>query len=219
MNKKTKRKPRLSREAKHESIGFWLHEDLWIQNRTIFIGSAHADDGRDNEIDAGTSEGVIKSLMALEALDSKAPITVIMNNPGGYLTHSLAIYDAFRLCPCQITVKAFGECESGATLILQGADIRLLSENIEFMVHDPWSGTDGTARSAERWVEQLKKQRKLMYRIYASRSGRSPEFWEEKLTHDFIISAREAVELGLADGIIPPISKTYKPEEFTCSSS
>lgn len=203
------RKPRIPKSEKYESVGLWFGSNVWMDSRILYVGSPYSgDEGRENGIDSGTSELVIKSLLVLEAIDPKAPITFIMNSPGGSLNDTLAIYDAMRLCSCPITVKAFGECCSSATIILQGADHRLLSENVEFMIHDVGGGVDGFARHIERWAAQYKKLRKLMYKIYASRSNKPESYWERVCADDFVLNAQEAVDLGLADGIILPVEKT-----------
>ena len=181
-----------------DSIDRWFDNDFHLETRTLFIS--------DQEDGAGVgpqmAEKVIKGIHLLVAHDKEKPIRILMNSMGGTWTDGMAIYDAIASCPCQVTIEAFGSCMSMATVLLQAADDRVLHSNTTFMIHNGSDGFEGDSKNFERWGEHSKKLRHRMYEIYAEASEKRVSFWEKKCHTDFIISAQEAVELGLADRVV-----------------
>jgi ATP-dependent Clp protease, protease subunit len=197
------RRTTLSRIVR-ESIDRFFDYDVHVETRTIYMGSIVSNETYESGTDAILAERMIKALTLLGTTPDK-PIRILMNNLGGYWFHGMAIYDAIKACPAHVTIEVFGQAMSMGSIILQAADDRILHPNAWVMVHDGTDGFAGTPKSFEAWAVHSKKIRKKMYEIYAERSGKPASYWEKKCANDYILSAVEAVEEGLADSVsIPP---------------
>lgn len=82
-----------------------------LEDRVIFLGDA---------IDSAVANTVIAQLLFLEKADSKAPITLYVNSPGGHVTAGLAIYDTMQLVKCPVVTIAVGLAASMGSIILAG---------------------------------------------------------------------------------------------------
>lgn len=181
----------------------WYDHHINLELRTIYIGanSLHMTDGYGaDEISPYITENVIKGLTLLET--KPEPIKIILNSPGGDLYQGLAIYDALKRSPCDIEILATGQCMSAASIILQAATKRSLSENCIVMVHNGEDANVGSPDDVYNWAKFGKHMNKVMYKIYAQASNKPESYWARKCEKDYILTAEEAVNEGLADEII-----------------
>lgn len=178
-----------------ESIDRFFDHNLHVESRTIWIGDSP--DG----LDANTAQTVVKSIHMLSDNADK-PITLYINSFGGCWYNGMAIYDAIKLCPCEVTAYVVGSAMSMGSIILQAADQRLIYPNATVMVHDGTFGHgEDIPQSFQNWAEYSKKIQQKMYRIYAERSGRAVSFWRRKCAADMIMTAHEAKDFGLVDAV------------------
>jgi ATP-dependent Clp protease protease subunit len=185
----------MSKSSK-ESIDRFFEHHLHIETRTIFLGDDEGDG-----INASVARNVIKGLHLLGASPEK-PITIYINSFGGCWFNGMAIYDAIKASPCEITAYVVGAAMSMGSIFLQAADNRIIYPNATIMVHDGYeSRVDDTPKTFQNWAEYSKKSQQMMYAIYAERSGKPTGFWRRKCAADLILSAKEAKELGLVDSI------------------
>ena len=174
-----------------ESIDRFFDYDLHVESRTLYIGG--------KEIDEQSAERVIK---ALHILQSEKDINIILNSFGGCWFQGMAIYDAIASCSCHVNATVYGSAMSMGSVILQAADSRIIHPNATIMVHDGYeTRVDDIPRTFQNWAEYSKRSQQRMYEIYAGRSGRPPSFWKKKCASDAILTAKEALELGLVDSI------------------
>lgn len=82
-----------------------------LEDRVIFLGEA---------IDSAVANTVIAQLLFLEKQDSKAPITMYINSPGGHVTAGLAIYDVMQYVKPDVITVAIGMAASMGSVILAG---------------------------------------------------------------------------------------------------
>lgn len=185
--------------------------DIYVPNRTIYMGSLESDISEgESGVDAAMAERVIKGLHLLDnsAPTGDKPITVIMNNPGGDWYHGMAIYDAIKACKNHVTVIVYGYAMSMGSIILQAADERVLAPNARMMIHYGTMGMGDThTKIFRKWADETKKIDKKMLEIYMDRiKVKHPNFSKSKLDEmcnfDTILTAEEAVELGLADKVL-----------------
>ncbi len=179
-----------------ESIDRFYDNHLHLDTRTVFIG----DDG-DDGVDAKMSQNVIKTFHIL-GLTPEKPITIYLNSFGGCWFNGMAIYDAIKTCPCPTTIYVCGAAMSMGSIILQAASERIIYPNATLMLHDGYESRVGDIpQTFINWAEYSKKTRAMMYEIYAGRTGRSAQFWRKKCAADYILTAKEALALGLVDSI------------------
>ncbi len=180
---------------------------LYIPTRTIYMGSElfSEDDFSESGTEAAMAERQIKNIHILDNL-KEDPITIIMNNVGGDEYHGMAIYDAIKACRSQVIIKVYGHAMSMGSLILQAADRRIMAPNSRQMIHyGTWESADH-AKTFQKWAEEGRKFDKMMEQLYLSKiKEKWPEFTLSKLQkfldHDTFLTAKESVELGLADEV------------------
>ena len=184
---------------------FYWH-GIYLCTRTIYIGGVSESEDGVEEINHKMAARVIKSIHALDAIN-KEPINIILNSIGGDVYYGLSIYDALRSTRCKVNIKVYGSAMSMASIILQAGDKRLLSPHSVVMVHDGEDAFQGESKNMEKWAEEGKRLRNVTYKIYQSRiREKKPKITiaqiEELCKVDNIMTAIEAINLGLADDIM-----------------
>ena len=187
----------------------WFENDVDFERRLVYMGSFTDDESLAAGIDHRLSERVIKALIALDlqAPEGDKPITILLNNCGGDVYHGLAIFDAIMSCRNNVTILVYGAAFSMAAIVLQAADHRVMAPNSRLMIH---YGTDGAydhPKIVRKWIEEGKKIDKITEDILLERIQQNhPDFTRHQLRRmlefDSILSAKESVELGLADEIL-----------------
>jgi ATP-dependent Clp protease protease subunit len=193
-----------------ESIDRLYDYDIYIPTRTIYMGSLEVgEDGEESGTDAKMAERAIKGLHVLDssAPDGTKPITIILNSPGGDVYHGLAIYDAIKACTNQVTIIVYGAAMSMGSVILQAADKRVMSANAKLMVHYGEFSIDSHSKSTMVWAKEEERNNLGMENMFLEKiRAKNPKFTrkqlQDMLNFDTILSAEEAIKLGLADEIL-----------------
>jgi ATP-dependent protease ClpP protease subunit len=157
----------------------------------------------------------LKNLSVLEML-GRSRITIHMQIDGGCWQNGLAMFDAMRSAKSQIAILAYAQASSMSGVILQAADHRIMMPNTHFMLHYGSMAASGTAHAASEAVRFNDRENEKMLNIFAERAVEGPFFrskrWgvkrvaeyldrEMKARSDWYLTADEAVDMGLADGI------------------
>lgn len=198
----------MSKRVNRDDIDKFHDYSLYIPTRTIYMGSEHVNEEtfEDSGVDASMTERQIKNLHILD-LSSDAPITIIMNNPGGDVVNGIAIYDAIKVCRSHITVKVFGQASSMGSIILQAADKRLMTPNSVQMIHYGRFSIEDNDEIVFKHAEESRRVNKWVEDIYLDKiKMKHPQFKLNKLkkmlSHDTFLTAQMSLELNLCDGII-----------------
>jgi len=193
----------------YSAIEKFHNDNLYLPTRTIYFGKAdvNIDSEESNEVNCITAGQVIKNLHILNALNSKKPITLFLNSPGGSWEDGMAIFDVIKTISSPVIIIGMGKIYSMATVIIQSAKKRILMPNSLFMIHDGFEGYVGDCKSMEAWAENSKHTRKRMYEIYYENMKKKNKKItikkiEEMCSHDTILTAKETVNIGLADEIL-----------------
>lgn len=200
----------MSKKINRDDIDKLYDYDLHIPSRTLYMGSVESDmEHGESGVDAIMAERLIKGLHILDkaAPSGDQPISIIMNNPGGDEYDGFAIYDAIKTCKNHVTITVYGKAMSMGGIILQAADKRIMTVNSRFMMHYGTFSISANAQDVYKWVEDNKKVDKLMENIFLEKMReKKPRIdlkkLQEMLRADFIVDAKEAVELGLADEVL-----------------
>jgi ATP-dependent Clp protease protease subunit len=158
-----------------------------------------------DEINSQTAKQFIQSLLIMEADDSKSPIKVLLNSPGGEVNSGFAIYDAIRFTDVDVKIICTGLCASIATIILTAVkkENRLSLPNCEFLIHQPLSsGITGRISDIEIASKEIVKTKEKLTSILAKETGKSLEQVKLDCDRDFWMSATAAKEYGLISKII-----------------
>lgn len=172
-------------------------EDLLFSNREIFLTT---------QVDCDTANELIKQLMILEKLDNTEEITLYINSPGGEVVSGLAVYDYIQLMKAPVRTVCIGTAASmGAILFLAGQKREMLAHT-RLMIHDPaYGGGDMAGKKPHElqiYVDKLKQSQEIIAGIIAEKTGRSLEEVYEKTREDSYFNVTEAIDYGLATGIV-----------------
>lgn len=195
----------MSKRINRDDIDKLYDYDLYLPARTLYMGSTSSDENGESGTDNFMAERIIKGLTILDQTDGE--ITIIMNNPGGDEYDGLGIYDAIKACKNHITIIVYGKAMSMGGIILQAADKRIMSENSRFMMHYGSFASNGNAQDVYKWVEDNKKIDNWMEDLFLEKMrAKKPHITKQDikdmLKTDFIVDAKSAVELGLADEVL-----------------
>lgn len=107
-------------------------ESRLMANRRVFI---------EGEIDADTACNFVKKVMLLNSEDSKQPIDVLINSPGGEINSGMLMYDVIQASKAPIRMFCIGRAYSmGAVLFACGNHGRYMLPHSELMIHEPLLG-------------------------------------------------------------------------------
>lgn len=147
-----------------------------------------------------------RKLWYLESQDSKAPITLIINSPGGSVDSGFAMWDQLKASTCPITTVVTGMAASmGSVLSLVGGKgKRLAFPNARIMMHQPLihGVVQGQASDLQITAKEILKTKARLVDLYVEATGKSRELIEKALDRDNWMSAEEALEFGILDRII-----------------
>lgn len=168
-----------------------------IEARRIFLSDA---------IDSEVAEDIIHKLWYLELTDPGKPILLVINSPGGSVDAGFAIWDQIKMLKSPVTTLISGLAASmGSVLSLAAAPKRrFATPQSRIMIHQPLIGgvIKGQATDLEIQAKEMLKTRETLTRIYMEYTGKDFETIEKAIDRDTWMSAQEALDFGLLDGII-----------------
>jgi ATP-dependent Clp protease protease subunit len=168
-----------------------------LRERIIFLGTP---------IDDDVANVIIAQLLFLDSEDPDKDIAIYINSPGGSMTAGLAIYDTMQYVHPQVGTICTGMAASAASLVLAGGTKgkRLSLPHGQILLHQPSGGTQGPAQATdiEIHAREILRMRELMVEIYARHTGRPKEQIERDVERDFFLTAEQAKDYGLIDGIV-----------------
>jgi ATP-dependent Clp protease, protease subunit len=165
-----------------------------LRDRIIFVP----------EINADTANLIVAQLLFLQSEDSKKPIYMYINSPGGSITSGLAIIDTMNFLKPEIHTICIGVAASmGAVILSQGSKgKRFALPNSEIMIHQASTGVEGQASNIVITAEHIIKMQNKLYKMLSESSGKTIKQIEKDADRDYWMSADAAVEYGIIDGII-----------------
>ena len=166
-----------------------------LKDRIIFLGE---------EVNEATASLVVAQLLFLESEDPSKDIHLYINSPGGMVTAGMAIYDTMQYIKCDVSTICIGMAASmGAFLLAGGAKgKRFALPNAEVMIHQPSGGAKGQATEIQIAAENILKTKKKLNQMLADNTGKPYEVVAADTERDHWMSADEALDYGLIDGII-----------------
>ena len=145
-----------------------------LKDRIIFLGE---------EVNETTASLVVAQLLFLESEDPGKDIQLYINSPGGMVTAGMAIYDTMQYIKCDVSTICIGLAASMGAFLLAG-------------------GAKGQATEIEIAAENILKTKKRLNEILAENTGKPYEVIAADTERDHYMSAQEAADYGLIDGVI-----------------
>jgi ATP-dependent Clp endopeptidase proteolytic subunit ClpP len=144
-------------------------------------------------------------LAELGALPDDAAIDLRLNSPGGSVFDAVAIYNALKRHPGDITVWIDGIAASAASYIAMAGDEIVMPENAFLMIHDPSGLVMGTAEDMRATAEALDKVKGSLIQGYATKSGKPDDEIATLMAAETWLDAKDALDLGFIDRIAEPV--------------
>lgn len=147
---------------------------------------------------------VVSQLLFLESVDSKKPVFLYINSPGGSVTAGMAIYDTMNYISCPVHTICMGLAASMGAFLLSGGDKghRYALPNAEIMIHQPSGGARGQATEIQIVAENILKTKRKLNEILAKNTGKSIDDVVRDTERDNYMSADEAKDYGLIDEVV-----------------
>ena len=158
------------------------------------------------------ANSIISQLLFLDAQDSEKDIYLYINSPGGVVTSGLAIYDTMNFIKADVQTIVMGMAASMASVLASSGTKgkRFALPHSEVMIHQPSGGAQGQQTEIEIAAAQILKTRKELNSILAKNSGQPLEKINVDTERDNYLTAQDAVDYGLIDGIMEKNNKVTK---------
>ena len=166
-----------------------------LRERIIFLGTP---------VDDQVADSIVAQLLFLDAEDPEKDIQLYINSPGGSVYAGLAIYDTMQQIRPDVMTICFGLAASmGAFLLCAGAKGKRLSlPSSRIMIHQPLGGAQGQAVDIEIQAREILYHKNRLNELIAHHTEQSMDRIEADTERDFYMSAAEAKDYGLIDGVV-----------------
>ena len=171
-----------------------------LKDRIIFLGE---------DVNPTSASLVIAQLLFLESEDPDKEIFLYINSPGGSITDGMGIVDTMNYIKCPVTTICVGLAASfGAVLLANGEKgKRFATPNSEILIHQPLiggqgGGISGQATEIKIHADHMIRTREKLNKLVSEKTGQPIEQIEKDTERDHYMSAQEALEYGLIDGIM-----------------
>ena len=144
-------------------------------------------------------------MLFLEAENPEKDISLYINSPGGSVSSGLAIYDTMQYIKPDVSTYCVGQAASMAAVLFAAGSKgkRTLLPNSRVLIHQPLiSGLQGQQTDIEIHAKDMLMMRDRLDEILAYHTGKPKEEIHRDTERDRILSAKEAVEYGLADRVM-----------------
>ena len=172
-------------------------EEILLSKRRIFFSSAVTDQ---------SAKDAIRKLWYLEHQEPGKPILFVINSPGGSVDSGFAIWDQIQMITSPVTTLITGLAASmGSVISLAAAPgKRYATRNSRIMIHQPLIAgvIQGQATDLEIQAKEILKTRRQIVELYARATGKEPALIEKTIDRDTWMSAEEAKDFGLLDGVV-----------------
>lgn len=177
-----------------------------LKERIIFLSE---------QVDSASASVVVAQLLFLDAEDPGKDIFLYINSPGGSITDGMAIYDTMQYIKSDVVTICVGLAASmGSVLLAAGTKgKRYALPNSEVLIHQPLiggGGISGQATEIKIHADHMIKTREKLNKILSERTGQSIETIQKDTERDNYMTAQEALEYGLIDGIMDSINDINK---------
>jgi ATP-dependent Clp protease, protease subunit len=166
-----------------------------LKDRIVFLGTP---------IDDAVANLIVAQLLHLESEDPDKDINLYINSPGGQVYAGMAIYDTMQFIRPSVSTICVGMAMSMAAILLCGGEggKRFALPNAKVMIHQGAAGFQGTPTDIEIQAKEVLNVRRRMIEILSEHSGQDLEKVERDIDRDRFMTAEEAKEYGIVDGVI-----------------
>ncbi|MBN6819530.1 Clp protease ClpP [Methylobacterium organophilum] len=153
--------------------------------------------------DFWTGEGITakRTVAALRAIGPR-PVEVHINSFGGDMFEGIAIYNALREHPQDVTVKVLGMAASAASIITMAGDKVEIGSGSFIMIHNCSVMGGGNRHDFAEMAAFLEPFDRAMADVYAERTGLDAKVIQKMMDDETYMSGSLAIEKGFADALM-----------------
>lgn len=166
-----------------------------LKDRIVFISGP---------IDDHMANLIIAQLLFLESEDPEKDIHLYINSPGGVVYSGLAIYDTMQHIRPDVSTICVGMAASMAALLLSAGTKgkRFALPYSRIMIHQPLGGARGQASEIEIEAREILRIKNTLNDILVEHTGQDLKRIQLDTDRNFYMSAEEALEYGILDGVM-----------------
>ena len=169
-----------------------------LKDRIIFLSE---------DVNHVTASLVVAQLLFLESEDPDKEICLYINSPGGSISDGMAIVDTINYIKCPVSTICVGMAASMGAVLLACGDKgkRFATPNAEVMIHQPLiggGGLSGQTTEIKIHADHMVRTRDKLNKLLSEKTGQSLETIERDTERDNYMTAQQALEYGLIDGIL-----------------
>ena len=185
----------------NESFESYMEKKFLEQRKIIISGG----------VNQKLAERIVKLLLFLDGEDSKKPITIIINCPGGDVFSGFAIFDVMRAIKAPVITLVTGFAASMGSIIMLGGQKgkRYATKNSKVLIHQPLiAGVfEGRATDIEIQAKEIQETKDRIINLYVEETGQSREKIAKDIEVDYWMTAELALEYGLIDKIVDSLDE------------
>ncbi len=156
------------------------------------------------EIETNMANVIVAQLLLLESENPNADISMYINSPGGDVSAGEAILDTMRYIKAPVSTIGMGLVASMASVLLAAGEKgkRFVLPNTSIMIHQPMAGTQGQVTDMEIQISKFKQTKELLIKQMSEFTGRKEKELFAAMERDNWMTANDAKDFGLIDGIL-----------------
>lgn len=164
-----------------------------------------------NEIYTWSEAGAREMLRKLDEARADADrIAMHVHSYGGSITEGNLIFNGMRGSEIPVDIVVDGIAASMAALLIPAADKAYMCENAFLMFHAPaaaYTSGRGTASEHKKVANVLEAQQDFFIKALMGKTGKSRKEVEKWMDGDNWFSAQQALDAGIIDGIVEPVTQ------------
>ena len=159
------------------------------------------------DVNSASANVIVAEMLFLESEDPDKEIHFYINSPGGSIVDGMAIVDTMNYIKCPVSTICVGMAASMGSVLLACGEKgkRYATPNSEILIHQPLiggSGLSGQATDIKIHTDHLIKTREKLNKILSEKTGQPLEKIWADTERDTYMTAEEALQYGLIDGIL-----------------
>lgn len=155
-------------------------------------------------VDGDKQEEISASILYLNALDDKTPISLFIDSYGGTSCAGGYMCDVIRTSSAPVHGIVIGPCCSAAFKVLQACQRRIAHKNSMFLFHSTRIKEFRilmNRKKAIAWFDKLRSQDQLEIKDLARRSGQTCKQLRQWAEDEKEFTSRQALQMGFIDEI------------------
>jgi ATP-dependent Clp protease protease subunit len=144
-------------------------------------------------------------------------IFIIINSPGGSVVDGFELINLIKSIKAEKGIKTYcaveSEAFSMAAILATFCYRTYMHKYSNIMFHEASYGVKDSATHIKNRVEFMSKYLDTLNRDIAEQMGVTPKEYEERILGEWWLTAEEAVQFGIVDGILDTLYYTAQPPE------